>query len=163
MGSSHFILEPLLSNSSVQLSAWTYFFLDVPQGAAGAFLHIQFKSDVTTNYDLYSKFGGFPSNETWDYYSSSSNSSNNTAFLALNDSKGGSIDFYILYAREGTWGFGLKHPPNGHSSQTSMSISLEGCHKGCNYNGQCRYSVDESGLTFYRLILDLIIFLYGIQ
>ncbi|OAY76493.1 Transmembrane protein 8B [Ananas comosus] len=149
VGSFHFILEPLLSNSSIQLSAWTYFFLDVPQGAAGAFLHIQFKSDVITNYELYSKFGGLPSNETWDYYSSSSNSSNNTAFLALNDSKGGSIDFYILYAREGTWGFGLKHPPNGHSSQTSMSISLEGCHKGCNYNGQCRYSVDESGLTFY--------------
>ncbi|KAL5231933.1 hypothetical protein ABZP36_030709, partial [Zizania latifolia] len=35
----HFSLEQFLSNSSYEQFAWTYFFLDIPQGSAGALIH----------------------------------------------------------------------------------------------------------------------------
>ncbi|KAG2548750.1 hypothetical protein PVAP13_9KG217500 [Panicum virgatum] len=73
---SHFYLEQFLSNSSHEQFAWTYFFLDVAQGSAGALIHVQLKSDKELNYELYSKYGGLPSNDIWDYYASRTSSSN---------------------------------------------------------------------------------------
>nr|XP_029123003.1 uncharacterized protein LOC105053587 isoform X2 [Elaeis guineensis] len=147
---SDFPLEHLLSNSSVEQSGWTYFFLDIPNGAAGANMHVQLTSDSKINYEIYSRFGGLPSIDSWDYYVNSTTSSNGSMFLALNDSSGKKIEFYILYAREGTWCFGLKHPLDNHFKyQTTMSISLDGCPNHCNHNGACHSSIDESGLTIY--------------
>ncbi|XP_072988826.1 uncharacterized protein [Typha latifolia] len=150
IGYTNFFLEHLLSNSSVEQAAWTFFILDIPQGAAGSNIHLQLSSDTKMNYELYLKFGGLPSIDSWDYFASSTSSSNLSNLLALNDSDGKSINIYIIYAREGTWCFGLKHPPNRENSiQTSMSISLVGCPRGCSHSGTCHYSLDESGLTFY--------------
>ncbi|XP_038982658.1 uncharacterized protein LOC120110856 isoform X1 [Phoenix dactylifera] len=147
---SDFSLEHLLSNSSVEQSGWTYFFLDIPHGAAGANMHVQLTSDSKINYEIYSRFGGLPSIDSWDYYANSTASSNGSAFLALNDLSGKRIEFYIVYAREGTWCVGLKHPLDNHfKHQTTMSISLDGCPSHCNYNGACHSSIDQSGLTFY--------------
>nr|CAB3499504.1 unnamed protein product [Digitaria exilis] len=50
---SHFYLEQFLSNSSHEQFAWTFFFLDVPQGSAGAVIHVQLKSDKELNYDFF--------------------------------------------------------------------------------------------------------------
>ena len=147
---SHFYLEQFLSNSSHEQFAWTYFFLDVPQGSAGALIHVQLKSDKELNYELYSKYGGLPSNDIWDYYASRTSSSNSSVFFSLQNSTNSDLDLSIFYAKEGTWCFGVKHPTDTTNSQTYMSVSLQGCHRNCNQKGVCHSSVDESGLTFYR-------------
>ncbi|KAF6988852.1 hypothetical protein CFC21_006292 [Triticum aestivum] len=146
---SHFSLEKFLTNSSFEQFAWTYFFLDVPQGSAGALIHVQLKSDKELNYELYSKYGGLPSNDSWDYYASRTSSSNGSVFYSLQNSTDSDMDLSIFYAKEGTWCFGVKHPNYTSNSQTYMSISLQGCHRNCNQKGVCHASVDESGLTFY--------------
>lgn len=146
---SHFSLEQFLSNSSYEQIAWTYFFLDVPQGSAGALIHIQLKSDKELNYELYSKYGGLPSNDSWDYYASRTSSSNGSVFFSLQNSTNSDMDLSIFYAKEGTWCFGVKHPSDTSNSQTYMSVALQGCHRNCNQKGVCHSSVDESGLTFY--------------
>ncbi|KAF0898818.1 hypothetical protein E2562_011890, partial [Oryza meyeriana var. granulata] len=146
---SHFSLEQFLSNSSFEPFAWTYFFLDIPQGSAGALIHVQMKSDKELNYELYSKYGGLPSNESWDYYASRTSSSNGSVYFSLQNSTNSDMDLSIFYAKEGTWCFGVKHPSDKANSETYMSISLQGCHKNCNQKGACHSSIDESGLTFY--------------
>ncbi|XP_039784137.1 uncharacterized protein LOC120650897 isoform X6 [Panicum virgatum] len=146
---SHFYLEQFLSNSSHEQFAWTYFFLDVAQGSAGALIHVQLKSDKELNYELYSKYGGLPSNDIWDYYASRTSSSNGSVFFSLQNSTNSDLDLSIFYAKEGTWCFGVKHPTDTTNSQTYMSVSLQGCHRNCNQKGVCHSSVDESGLTFY--------------
>jgi len=146
---SHFYLEQFLSNSSHEQFAWTYFFLDVPRGSAGALIHVQLKSDKELNYELYSKYGGLPSNDIWDYYASRTSSSNGSVFFSLQNSTNSDLDLSIFYAKEGTWCFGVKHPTDTANSQTYMSVSLQGCHRNCNQKGVCHSSVDESGLTFY--------------
>jgi hypothetical protein len=146
---NRFSLEQLLSNSSSEQFAWTYFFLDVPQGSAGALIHVQLKSDRELNYQLYSKYGGLPSNDSWDYYASRTRSSNGSIFFSLQNTTNSDMDLSIFYAKEGTWCFAVKHPNYKGNSQTYMSISLQGCHRNCNQKGACHSSVDESGLTFY--------------
>ncbi|XP_043717415.1 uncharacterized protein LOC122665353 isoform X1 [Telopea speciosissima] len=149
-----FPLEPLLSNISIgdKLDfAWTYFILDIPRGAAGGNIHIQLDSDAKLDYEIYARFGGLPSLDTWDYYYSNKTSySNGSMFFKLYDSSDEESNFYILYAGEGTWSFGLKHPVHiSSSSQTTMSISVESCPQGCSSQGKCRSVVEASGLTLY--------------
>ncbi|TVU30519.1 hypothetical protein EJB05_22148, partial [Eragrostis curvula] len=146
---SHFLLEQFLSNSSNEQFAWTYFFLDVPKGSAGALIHVQLKSDKELNYEFYSKYGGLPSNESWDYYASRTSSNNGSIFFSLQNSTNSDMDLSILYAKEGTWCLGVKHPSYIANSQTYISVSLQGCRSNCNQKGACHSSVDESGLTFY--------------
>lgn len=155
-----FSIGQLLSNSSVEQIAWTYFLLDIPTGAAGANIHVRLSSDSILNYRVYTQFGGLPSIHTSDYSADSTSSTNGSMFLASHDSSGKNIDFYVLSAREGTWCIGIMHPPrNNNSDQTTMSIWLEGCPSHCNHHGACRNSIDETGLTFYRLSHLLIFYL----
>ncbi|XP_059651373.1 uncharacterized protein LOC132298983 [Cornus florida] len=154
--SANFPLEPLLSNSSdggKLAVAWTYFLLDIPYGAAGGNIHIRLTSDVKVNYEIYAKYGGLPSLDSWDYfYENTTSSSNGSMFFKLYDSSKETVSFYILYVRGGTWTFGLRHPnpiDTASKSQTTMSISLERCPKRCSSHGQCQSVVDASGLTIY--------------
>ncbi|XP_042457064.1 uncharacterized protein LOC122041448 [Zingiber officinale] len=145
-----FSIGQLLSNSSVEQSAWTYFLLDIPTGAAGANIHVRLSSDSRLNYGVYTQFGSLPSIHIWDYYADSTSSTNGSMFLTSNDSSGKTIEFYVLSASEGTWCIGIMHPPrNDNSDRTTMSIWLEGCPSHCNHHGACRNSIDETGLTFY--------------
>ncbi|XP_020261416.1 uncharacterized protein LOC109837535 isoform X2 [Asparagus officinalis] len=145
-----FPLDGLLTNSSSQDSAWTYFFLDISQGAAGANMHVQLVSEAKLTYEVYSKHSGLASSDYWDYYVNSRSSINGSTILALNDSSERKINFYILYPKEGLWSFAVKHPPlTHHKQQTTMSINIVGCPKHCSSHGQCHYAVDESGGTFY--------------
>uniref|UniRef100_A0A1D1Y5Z4 Transmembrane protein 8B n=2 Tax=Anthurium amnicola TaxID=1678845 RepID=A0A1D1Y5Z4_9ARAE len=150
--SAKFPLEPLLSNSSVDGDsdiAWTYLLLDVPNGAAGANLHVQLVSEKRMEYEIYAKFGGIPSLDNWDYYANNTGNSNGS--MMLMSSKGeGTIEFYILYVREGSWGFGLKHAFRSlFKLQTMMSISLEACPESCSSHGTCHLSTDGTGTAFY--------------
>ncbi|KAJ8623795.1 hypothetical protein MRB53_032325 [Persea americana] len=151
--SANFPLEPLLSNSSFEEKsgvAWTYFLLDVPPGAAGANVHFQMISNVKPNYGIYARYGGLPSIGIWDYYINSTGSSNGSMFLAFNDSSEGKIEFYILYAKEGSWSFGLMNPVlHPFKDQTTISIALDGCPKRCSNHGTCHFDKDGSGSTFY--------------
>ncbi|KAF3328241.1 transmembrane protein [Carex littledalei] len=152
--STTFPLVNLLSNYTDNQESYTFFFLDIPAGAAGSIIRIQIRSIGQDNFELYSKFGGLPSNDTWDYYATSKNNSGNPVLLSSNGTTvagtGGSLEMYMLYAREGTWCIALRHPSvKVIKSRPLMSVSLVGCYKGCNGNGTCKYSVDESGLTFY--------------
>ncbi|KAE9595498.1 hypothetical protein Lalb_Chr17g0339421 [Lupinus albus] len=154
--SANFPLEPLLNNSSnggETDDIWTYFTLDIPRGAAGRNIHIRLSSDVKINYEVYARFGGLPSLGSWDYYyANKTRKSDQSMFFMLYHSSEDNVDFYIIYAREGTWGFGLRHLNTSDDSskgQTAMSLSLEGCPKGCSSHGDCRYSFDASGLTSY--------------
>lgn len=154
--SANFPLEPLLSNYSNggELGdAWTYFLMDVPHGAAAGNIHIQLTSDVKINYEIYARFGALPTHDTWDYfYANKTSSSDGSMFFMLYNSSEESVNFYILYVREGSWNFGLRYLNSSSSTstaQTTMSISLERCPKRCSSHGQCQSAVDASGLTFY--------------
>ncbi|KAK7389928.1 hypothetical protein VNO78_25225 [Psophocarpus tetragonolobus] len=154
--SANFPLEPLLNKSSnvgETDDIWTYFTLDIPRGAAGRNIHIRLSADVKINYEVYARFGGLPSLDSWDYYyANRTRKSEQSTFFMLYDSSDEKIDFYIIYAREGTWGLGLRHlytSSDSFKAQTVMSISLEGCPKQCSFHGDCKYSFDTSGLTSY--------------
>ncbi|KAI4328818.1 hypothetical protein L6164_021144 [Bauhinia variegata] len=152
--SANFPLEPLLSNSSYNgEDIWTYFLLDIPRGAAGGNIHIRLSSDVKISYEVYARFGGLPSIDIWDYYyANKTRRSDQSMFFTLYDSSDDKVDFYIIYAREGTWGFGLKHLNTSTTTskgQTVMSLSLERCPKRCSSHGSCKFSFDASGLTSY--------------
>ncbi|KAG0457476.1 hypothetical protein HPP92_022633 [Vanilla planifolia] len=146
---ANFRLDYRLSNSSADNVAWTSFFFDVPHGAAGSNLHVQLTSDKVVNYEIYSRYGGMASIDTWDFYVNSKNNSNGSMILTSNDISKGRLEFYLLYVREGLWNLVLKHASDIGEHQSTMSISLVGCPKHCSSNGQCHYSIDESGLTFY--------------
>ncbi|KAL2892156.1 Transmembrane protein 8B [Bienertia sinuspersici] len=155
--SANFPLGPLLSNSTLGRNlgiTWTYFVLDIPAGAGGGNLHFRLTSNERVGNEIYLRYGGLPTADIWDfYYVNHMNSSDGTmSFLLYNSSKA-MVDFYVLYAREGTWGFGLKHLNTFDSAsleQTAVSISLERCPKKCSApHGTCQNFVDESGLTLY--------------
>lgn len=156
--SADFPLEPLLSNSSYdegQDNTWTYFLLDIPRGAAGGSIHIQLTSDTKIKHEIYAKSGGLPSLQSWDYYyANRTNNSIGSMFFKLYNSSEEKVDFYILYVREGTWGFGIRHV-NTSKSETVMSVSLERCPKRCSSHGQCRNAFDASGLTLYRFLFSV--------
>lgn len=155
--SNSFPLE-LQSNSTVGRDfgiTWTYFVLDIPRGAAGGNLHFKLKSKNKIGYEIYVRYGGLPSADIWDfYYINHMNSSDGTTFFLLYNSSKEMVDFFILYAREGTWSFGLKNLDSIDSASiepTTASISLERCPKRCSApHGSCQNFVDESGLTIYR-------------
>ncbi|XP_071696783.1 uncharacterized protein [Rutidosis leptorrhynchoides] len=157
---SNFLLEPLRSNSSLSQSQdgqsqdveWTYFVLDVPSGASGGSIHVQINSDTKLNHEIYALFGGLPFEDKWDYfYANSTSNSDGFMFFKLYKSNEKSIGFYIVYAREGTWGFGIKHLTSSiqSQSQTSMAISVERCPRKCSSHGTCQNGVDMSGLSLY--------------
>ncbi|CAK9156746.1 unnamed protein product [Ilex paraguariensis] len=154
--SANFPLEPLLSNSTFGEKpdvAWTYFLLDIPGGAAGGNIHIRLTSDAQMNYEIFAKYGGLPSLDTWDYfYANMTSSSNGSMFFKLYDSSEKTVSFYILYVRGGTWSFGLRQlnpASTASASQTTMSISLERCPRRCSSHGTCQSVVDASGLALY--------------
>ncbi|XP_028096285.1 uncharacterized protein LOC114296201 isoform X2 [Camellia sinensis] len=154
--SANFPLEPLLSNSSNDGKldfVWTYFLLDVPYGASGGNLHVQLKSDAKINYEIYAKYGGLPSFDSWDYfYANMTSFSNGSMFFKLYDSGDETVSFYIFYVRGGTWSFGLRHlnpSDNTTKNQTTLSISLERCPMKCSSHGTCPSVLDTSGLTLY--------------
>ncbi|KAK4745281.1 hypothetical protein SAY87_011593 [Trapa incisa] len=153
--SAHFLLEPLLSNSSSGKvnDTWTYFTLEIPRGAAGGNIHAQITLDTEIKLEIYARFAALPSLQHWDYYyANTTNSSVDSAFFLLNNSTDDKIDFYILYAREGTWGFGVRHlntTVTSSNGETTMSLSLERCPRRCSSHGDCKTALDASGLTSY--------------
>ncbi|PSS04369.1 Transmembrane protein like [Actinidia chinensis var. chinensis] len=154
--SADFPVEPLLSNSydGKLHVTWTYFLLDIPYGGAGGNLHVQLTSDTKINYEIYAKYGGLPSLDSWDYfYANTTSSSNSSMFFKLYDSDDRTVSFYVLYARAGTWSFGLRQlnpGDNASKNQTTMSISLQRCPRKCSSpHGTCQSVVDASGLSFY--------------
>lgn len=142
---------------------WTFFLLDIPRGAAGGNIHIQLSSDVNISYEVYARFGGLPSLNSWDYYYvNKTRRSETSMFFMLYDSSDDKVNFYIMYAREGTWGFGLRYlntSSNPAKGPTIMSLSLERCPKRCSSHGDCKFSFDASGLTSYRFILSSLLVL----
>lgn len=168
--SANFPLDSLLTNSSLHGEPdeiWTYFILDIPRGAAGGNIHIRLASDAKINYEVYARFGGLPSLTSWDYYFANKTSSSvGSMFFNLYNSSENKVDFYILYIREGTWGFGLRHlnTTSGVSKfQTTMSISLERCPRRCSSHGRCDTSLDVSGLTTYRFMFNPTLMFFSYQ
>lgn len=164
--SAKFPLDPLLSstsNSGESDNSWTYLILDIPRGAAGGHIHVQLSSNEKISYEVYAKFGGLPSIDSWDYYyANKSRRSDQSKFYMLYESRDDKVDFYLIYAREGTWGFGLRHLNISSASlkgQTIMSLSLERCPNRCSSHGSCKFSFDSSGLTSYRSFYGFCLFL----
>ncbi|KAL6569545.1 hypothetical protein OROMI_014059 [Orobanche minor] len=123
--STKFPLEPLLSNISAgenaNNDAWTFFLLDIPYSATGTNIHVLLTSETKISYELYARYGGLPSLTHWDYfYANSTSSSNGSVFFRLYDSSEEKINFYILYARGGTWSFGLRQP--NHSDTSGLTL-----------------------------------------
>lgn len=154
---ANFPLEPLQPNSSYggKLDGpWTYFILDIPRGAAGGNLHIHLTSEVKIRYEIYARFGGWPSVDSWDYYyANKTRNSDGSMFFKLYNSSEEKVDFYILFIKEGTWTFGLRYLnaiSTASKDQTTMSVSLERCPKRCSLHGDCKLALDASGLTSYR-------------
>lgn len=144
-----FPIDNLLSNSSSHNDTWTYFLFVIPRGAAGTNMHVQLTTDSKLSHEIYAKYSGIPSMDSWDYHANCTSSSNGSTIMALFDSRERKINFYILYAKEGIWCLGLKHSSPDQHKRLTMSINLEGCPKKCSSNGQCHYSTDESGSSFF--------------
>lgn len=161
--STDFPLEPIVSNLSsipeFDTSTWTYFLMNIPQGGAGGHIHFRLTSDSTIQYEVYLRFGGLPTLEDRDYYYVNRTSASRSMFFSLYNSSEQKVDFYILYAREGTWSLGLRQlndstaPTASRGPPTLVSLSLERCPRRCSYHGQCRYAFDASGLTSYRFFI----------
>lgn len=121
-------------------------------------MHIRLTSDAKINYEVYTRFGGLPSLTSWDYYYANMTSNSvGSMFFNLYNSSEDKVDFYILYVREGTWGFGLRHldaTSIASKVQTTMSLSLERCPRRCSSHGKCQDVLDASGLTSYRFMLN---------
>ncbi|KAG7644464.1 NGX6/PGAP6/MYMK [Arabidopsis suecica] len=157
--STNFPLEPIVSNFSsipeLDTSTWTYFLMNIPQGGSGGHIHFRLLSDSTIQYEVYLRFGGLPTIDDRDYYYVNRTSASRSMFFSLYNSSKEMVDFYILYAREGTWSFGLRQlidsntPAASRGSPTLVSLSLERCPRGCSSYGQCRYAFDANGLTSY--------------
>ncbi|KAI8545091.1 hypothetical protein RHMOL_Rhmol07G0015600 [Rhododendron molle] len=151
--SANFPLEPLLSKGKLEV-AWTYFLLDIPSGAAGGNLHIKLPSGAKTNFEIYAKYGGLPSLDSWDYYYANTTSSSNISmFPKPYYADDQTASFYILYIRGGTWSFGLRQlntSETASKNQTTVSISLERCPGRCSSpHGKCQSAMDASGLIIY--------------
>jgi hypothetical protein len=163
--STNFPLEPIVSNFSsipeLDTSTWTYFLMNIPQGGSGGHIHFRLLSDSTIQYEVYLRFGGLPTIDDRDYYYVNRTSASRSMFFSLYNSSKEMVDFYILYAREGTWSFGLRQlidsntPAASRGSPTLVSLSLERCPRGCSSYGQCRYAFDANGLTSYRFFIYL--------
>lgn len=158
--SANFAVEPILTNSSnggEPDKSWTYFILDIPRGAAGGNIHIRLTSDTKIASEIYARFGGLPSPDSWDYYyANKTRNSDGSMFFKLYNSSEGKVDFYILSIREGTWSFGIRHRNDSNIAsrdQTLMSISLERCPKRCSSHGECKFALDASGLALYRFFI----------
>lgn len=128
-------------------------------------MHIRLSSDVKIDYQIYARYGGLSSRDSWDYfYVNATSSSNGSMFFKLYDSTEETISFYILYIRGGTWSFAIRNlrPPSSASkSQTTMSISLERCPRRCSSpHGSCQTVMDATGLTLYRSIIFQILYTY---
>ncbi|XP_013634190.1 PREDICTED: uncharacterized protein LOC106339871 [Brassica oleracea var. oleracea] len=143
---------PLKSDTS----SWTYFLMNIPQGGDGGHIHFKLTSDFTTQYEVYLRFGGLPTVDDHDYYYVNQTSASRSTFFSLYNSSQEKIDFYILYAREGTWSLGLRKLSDSTPATTAskgpstlVSLSLERCPRGCSSHGNCRYAFDASGLTSY--------------
>ncbi|PIA49271.1 hypothetical protein AQUCO_01300253v1 [Aquilegia coerulea] len=140
--STTFFLEPLLSNSSGEDKleyAWTYFLVDIPRGAAVGHIHVQLNSDSNVDYEIYSRFGGLPSVDTWDfYYANNTMDTNGSVLFKLYDSSETAVSFFILHAKEGLWSFGLRHSvlARRYGHRTLMSLSNE-----CSSHGRCNSSM----------------------
>ncbi|ESQ39243.1 hypothetical protein EUTSA_v10001314mg [Eutrema salsugineum] len=154
--STAFPLEPFSSNVSshpeLDTSTWTYFLMNIPQGGAGGHIHFRLTSDSTIQYEVYLRFGGLPTADDRDYYYVNRTSSSRSMFFSLYNSSQEKVDFYILYAREGTWSFGLRRLSDSTAPEgqpTLVSLSLERCPRRCSSHGNCRYAFDASGLTSY--------------
>ncbi|KAI4311479.1 hypothetical protein MLD38_036372 [Melastoma candidum] len=151
--SANFVLEPLLSNfsSAGKNETWTYFVLDIPRGAAGGNLHVRLTSDTDVPYELYARLDGLPSLSGWDYYfANKTSNSNGSLFFKLYESSMSKVDFYLLYAKEGTWGLGLRNVKGSVAKgQNTMSLSLERCAGKCSFHGSCKSTMDGGGLTTY--------------
>lgn len=152
----NFILESLQVNTSAKETdpSWTYFLMNIPKGGAGKNIQVKVMSEKNINYEVYARYGGLPSLENWDYfYSNSTNNSNGVPFFKVYNSSQELVRFYIWYAREGTWAFGLRNLTqtiNSSPSMTQMSITLDRCPNRCSYSGSCSTALDSSGLTLYR-------------
>ncbi|KAL0896315.1 hypothetical protein Bca101_080276 [Brassica carinata] len=154
-----FPLEPIFSNVSslpLDTSTWTYFLMNIPQGGAGGHIHFRLTSHSTLQYEVYLRFGGLPTVDEHDYYYVNRTSASRSMFFSLNNSSQKKADFYILYAREGTWSLGLRRLSDhsiaataSKSPSTLVSLSLERCPRRCSSHGTCRYAFDASGLTSY--------------
>ncbi|CAN8286173.1 unnamed protein product [Cochlearia groenlandica] len=157
--STDFPLEPIFSNGSSlpELdTTWTYFLMNIPQGGAGGHIHFRLTSESTIQYEVYLRFGGLPTVDDRDYYYANRTSASRSMFFSLYNSSQDKVDFYILYAREGTWSFGLRQLSESTATTDSkggpptlVSLSLERCPKRCSSHGNCRYAFDASGLTSY--------------
>ena len=153
-----FPLEPILSNVSslpLDTSTWTYFLMNIPQGGAGGHIHFRLASDSAKRYEVYLRFGGLPTVEDRDYYYANQTSASRSMFFSLYNSSREKVDFYVLYAREGTWSLGLRQLSESTADRgykgppTLVSLSLERCPRRCSSHGNCRYAFDASGLTSY--------------
>ncbi|KAJ0258657.1 Transmembrane protein-like protein [Hirschfeldia incana] len=156
---TYFPLEPIFSNVSslpLDTSTWTYFLMNIPQGGAGGHIHFRLTSDSAIQYEVYLRFGGLPTVEDRDYYYANQTSASRSMFFSLYNSSQEKVDFYVLYAREGTWSLGLRQLGESTAASkgskgppTLVSLSLERCPRRCSSHGNCRYAFDASGLTSY--------------
>lgn len=155
--SESFHLEQYFSNSSILNASqdpWTFFLVEVPFGAAGGVISVDLTSHAAISFDIYARFGSFPTLNDWDYHTNVSDSMESSIFTTVNDrSKQRKMHLNIIYPWEGIWCLGLRLSGvfnlKQDSHQVTMSILLQGCPMHCSKHGTCRYKYEESGLTLF--------------
>ncbi|CAA6655482.1 unnamed protein product [Spirodela intermedia] len=89
------------------------------------------------DYKIFIKFGGMPSDDNWDHYANITDGGNGSMML-LSKNNEDMIDFYILYAREGLWGFRIK-----------KNSYKKSCQRSCSSHGSYHSSMDETRFSSY--------------
>ena len=90
--------------------SWTYLYVTVPRGAAGAVLSVDLRHVAQSAVAaIYARFEGVPTQQMWDSKASQPTAESNTNTLSLN----------LLYPAEGVWCIGvrLSYEDGGVSSQ----------------------------------------------
>lgn len=155
--SLNFTLEPLLSKSSSGEKsgyAWTYFYMwAYPTGTN---IHIQLTSEKELDHEIYVRYNGLPTSEVWDFrYANRKLYGEKNSLFKLYDSTRKKVNLFLLYAEEGLWLIGLKHPlpeKTNSNNQTTMSVHINSCPNRCSDHGTCYKTQELSGLTSFWLV-----------
>lgn len=109
---------------------WTYFFMEVPRGAAGAVLSVQLRHVVQATMSIYARLEGIATPEHWDFKMMNireNNSSRRRGRRRRRTSSQGSfsqvknnkLSLDLLYPAEGIWCIGVHYEKHSASAKDS--------------------------------------------
>ncbi|CAK9210599.1 unnamed protein product [Sphagnum troendelagicum] len=143
---------PIALNNNTCHENWTYFLIVVPKGTSGAVLSIQLRHTWTSITDVYIRFEGIPTNEIWDFSTTTLEFQSSNVF----ERRKQSLD--VVFPIEGMWCLGVQSQINDNSTLEKdtntnggahIQVTIHGCLNGCSGHGSCQTTNEASQLHFF--------------